>query len=141
MVVLSGAHTIGKARCATFSSRFSSTGSGSQVFEDQVFIDSLQQLCTSGSNNTHVDLDLATPSTFDNQYYINLISGDGLLPSDQALLCPDDAGVVEGLVAAYAADAEAFFEDFKGAMTRMGRLAPPAGSRGEVRSCCRVINS
>ncbi|PKU85995.1 Peroxidase 40 [Dendrobium catenatum] len=140
MVILSGAHTIGKARCATFSSRFSFSGPGSSVLGDQEFIVSLQQLCSSGSNNTQVDLDLVTPSTFDNQYYVNLLSGDGLLPSDQALLGPD-AGVVEALVGSYAADVDAFFEDFKAAMVRMGRLVSPAGNGGEVRRCCRVVNS
>ncbi|KAG0463238.1 hypothetical protein HPP92_021714 [Vanilla planifolia] len=137
MVVLSGAHTIGKARCATFSSRFGASSSGSS---DRRFLDSLQQLCGSGTNDTLAALDLVTPSTFDNQYYVNLLSGDGLLPSDQALM-DANAGEVEGLVAAYAADVDAFFRDFGEAMVRMGRLAAPPGRGGEVRRCCRVVNA
>lgn len=83
-------------------------------------------------------LDLSTPATFDNQYYINLLSGDGLLPSDQVLV--NGAGEVGSLVQAYAMDPLLFFEDFKASMLRMGRLAPLAGSGGEVRTSCRAIN-
>ncbi|KAF5953529.1 hypothetical protein HYC85_006385 [Camellia sinensis] len=75
MVTLSGAHTMGKARCSTFSSR----------------LNSLQQLCSeSNSDTTLAHLDLVTPSTFDNQYYVNLISGEGLFSSDQILVTGDD---------------------------------------------------
>ncbi|XP_059633476.1 peroxidase 40-like [Cornus florida] len=46
-----------------------------------------QQLCSETDKNTTLaHLVLVTPSTFDNQYYVNLISGEGLLPSDQALV-------------------------------------------------------
>ncbi|PKA56574.1 Peroxidase 40 [Apostasia shenzhenica] len=121
MVVLSGAHTMGKARCATFTSRFRAQPPGSPAAGDDEFLQSLQQLCSSGSNNTLADLDLVTPATFDNQYYANLISGEGLLPSDQGLLAPD-AGAAGDLVPAYASNAGAFFEDFAAAMVRMGRL-------------------
>ncbi|KAG1327134.1 hypothetical protein COCNU_01G010680 [Cocos nucifera] len=134
MVALSGAHTIGKARCSSFNSRLGGGNSGNVDLE---FLQSLQQLC-SESNGTLAHLDLATPATFDNQYYINLLSGEGLLPSDQVLL--NGAGEVGSLVQAYAMDPLLFFEDFKASMLRMGRLAPPAGSGGEVRTSCRAIN-
>jgi hypothetical protein len=52
------------------------------------FLTSLQQLCSQGfviNNNTVTVLDLKTPVTFDNQYYENLPSGEGLLESDQLL--------------------------------------------------------
>ncbi|XP_008795903.2 peroxidase 40 [Phoenix dactylifera] len=136
MAALSGAHTIGKARCSSFSSRLGG-GGGSSGNVDREFLQSLQQLC-SDSNGTLAHLDLATPATFDNQYYINLLSGEGLLPSDQVLV--NGAGEVVSLVQAYAMDLLLFFEDFKASMVRMGRLAPPAGSGGEVRMSCRAIN-
>lgn len=137
-----GAHTIGKARCATFTSRLGGGGGRSDSDRgDRVFLSSLQQLCSSGSNSTLAHLDLVTPATFDNQYYVNLMSGEGLLPSDQVLVAGDD-GEVGGLVETYASDVFAFFEDFKESMLRMGRLgASAAGSGGgEVRRCCRVVN-
>ncbi|KAG8087107.1 hypothetical protein GUJ93_ZPchr0010g9734 [Zizania palustris] len=146
MVALSGAHTIGKARCTTFSARLAGVGvSASGALGDLAFLQSLQQLCAGSAGSALAHLDLATPATFDNQYYINLLSGDGLLPSDQALA--SSAGVaasglddVAGLVAAYAFDASLFFDDFASSMLRMGRLAPGAGTAGEVRRNCRVVN-
>ncbi|OAY72816.1 Peroxidase 40 [Ananas comosus] len=137
MVALSGAHTIGKARCSSFSSRLNGlVGSSDASMGDRDFLQSLQQLCA-GSNSTLADLDLSTPATFDNQYYVNLISADGLLQSDQALASAGPGDVAE-LVEAYATDPELFFEDFKASMVRMGRLAPSGG--GEVRRSCRVVN-
>ncbi|OEL19508.1 Peroxidase 40 [Dichanthelium oligosanthes] len=152
MVALSGAHTIGKARCTSFSARLSgvgvSTGGAVGASKDLTFLQSLQQLCSGSAGSALAHLDLATPATFDNQYYINLLSGDGLLPSDQELASPG-AGAVPGadddvssLVALYAFDASVFFEDFAESMLRMGRLAPGGGSSdGEVRMNCRVVNS
>nr|CAB3482703.1 unnamed protein product [Digitaria exilis] len=151
MVALSGAHTIGKARCTSFSARLSgvgvSAGGALGASKDLTFLQSLQQLCSGSSGSALAHLDLATPATFDNQYYINLLSGDGLLPSDQALASP--SGAVPGtdddiasLVAAYAFDASVFFQDFAESMLRMGRLkAPGGGGDGEVRVNCRVVNS
>ncbi|CAO2206461.1 unnamed protein product [Urochloa humidicola] len=157
MVALSGAHTIGKARCASFSARLvSGAGAGissSTASSDMGFLQSLQQLCSGSAGSALAHLDLATPATFDNQYYINLLSGDGLLPSDQALASlPSSLGAavpggaddvdVAGLVAAYAFDASVFFHDFAESMHQMGRLAPAGGgSDGEVRVNCRVVNS
>ncbi|KAL6646501.1 hypothetical protein ACP70R_018109 [Stipagrostis hirtigluma subsp. patula] len=149
MVALSGAHTIGKARCTSFSARLAGVGVGASAgaavgASNLAFLQSLQQLCAGSAGSALVHLDLATPATFDNQYYINLLSGDGLLPSDQALASSGAAPGAEdvaGLVAAYAFDASVFFQDFAESMVRMGRLAPGAGSGGEVRRNCRVPNS
>ncbi|CAL5006931.1 unnamed protein product [Urochloa decumbens] len=151
MVALSGAHTIGKARCTSFSARLASgAGVSFSTAADMGFLQSLQQLCSGSAGSALAHLDLATPATFDNQYYINLLSGDGLLPSDQALASPLGATVpggaddvdVAGLVAAYAFDASVFFQDFAESMHQMGRLAPGGGGgNGEVRVNCRVVNS
>jgi peroxidase len=151
MVALSGAHTIGKARCTSFSARLSGarvSAGAVGASKDLTFLQSLQQLCSGSAGSALAHLDLATPATFDNQYYINLLSGDGLLPSDQALAA-SPAGAVPGtddddvasLVAAYAFDASVFLQDFAESMLRMGRLAPGGGDDGEVRVNCRVVNS
>ncbi|KQJ95997.1 peroxidase 40 [Brachypodium distachyon] len=150
MVALSGAHTIGKARCTTFSARIGGGMGVAGTAKDAGFVQSLQQLCAGSAGSALAHLDLATPATFDNQYYINLLSGDGLLPSDQALAAApagdddgdQDAGtLVAGLVADYAFDAALFFDDFAASMLRMGRLAPAGGrAAGEVRRNCRVVN-
>ncbi|KAF0900443.1 hypothetical protein E2562_031864 [Oryza meyeriana var. granulata] len=146
MVALTGAHTIGKARCTTFSARLAGVGvsAGGTTTGDLAFLQSLQQLCAVSAGSALAHLDLATPATFDNQYYINLLSGEGLLPSDQALASAGAAVAgaedVAGLVAAYAFDASLFFDDFASSMLRMGRLTPGAGTPGEVRRNCRVVN-
>lgn len=129
-----GAHSIGKARCSTFSGRLQGNPNGPDI--DLDFIQSLQQLCLASDSGTALaHLDLVTPATFDNQYYVNLVSGDGLLPSDQVLFNGDEQ--TRAIVETYAEDPFAFFEDFKNSMLRMGTLR---GSSGEIRRNCRTIN-
>ncbi|KAI4334999.1 hypothetical protein L6164_013689 [Bauhinia variegata] len=140
VVALSGAHTIGKARCTTFSSRIqqSSSDLGSPDVNLD-FITSLQQLCTGpDSGNNVAQLDLVTPATFDNQYYVNLLSGEGLLQSDQALVTGNDQ--TRQIVETYVEDPFAFYEDFKNSMLKMGSLGPLTGSDGEIRRNCRIVN-
>ncbi|KAK9288375.1 hypothetical protein L1049_016829 [Liquidambar formosana] len=138
MVALSGAHTIGKARCSTFSSRLNNSNDSNGPEIDLDFVESLQQLCLeSGSNSTLAHLDLVTPATFDNQYYVNLISGEGLLPSDQALVTDYPT---RDIVQSYSEDPVAFFEDFKRSMVNMGSLSPLTRKNGEIRRNCRTVN-
>lgn len=132
-VGVAGAHTIGKARCTTFSSRLQSSV-GSEVNVD--FISSLQQLC-SDDGNTVAHLDLVTPATFDNQYYVNLLSGEGLLPSDQDLTNGNNDDT-RRIVETYVEDPSAFFEDFKYSMLRMGSLF--GSPDGQIRRNCRFVN-
>ncbi|KAK3188225.1 hypothetical protein Dsin_027786 [Dipteronia sinensis] len=138
MVALSGAHTMGKARCSSFSARLQGTGFSNVGDINLDFLQSLRQLCSFSGSNTLAQLDLVTPATFDNQYYINLLSGEGLLPSDQVLVTEDDQ--TRAIVESYVEDQFAFFEDFKYAMVRMGSLGPLTGSNGEIRRNCRIVN-
>ncbi|KAL9689636.1 hypothetical protein QQ045_010024 [Rhodiola kirilowii] len=132
LVALSGAHTIGKARCSAFSSRL-----GFPIgltTEDPEF---LQQQCYPSDPITAAlaNLDVVTPLRFDNQYYINLLRGEGLLVSDQMLVANE---VTRAMVEMYAADSDMFFEDFKVSMVRMGSLRKRQD--GEVRIYCRFRN-
>ncbi|CAI0467511.1 unnamed protein product [Linum tenue] len=143
VVALSGAHTIGKARCSSFSSRISGgAGGGPDINLD--FVQSLQQLCSSPDLSTTAttaavaELDKGTPFTFDNQYYTNLLSGEGLLPSDQALAGQDQE--TRMIVETYVEDSDRFFEDFKASMVRMGSLVGVVGNTGEIRRNCRFVN-
>ncbi|KAL7080836.1 hypothetical protein ACP275_14G003100 [Erythranthe tilingii] len=146
MVALSGAHTMGKARCSTFISWINGTagisGNGGGPDVNLEYLQSLQQLCFSPESNastTLAELDHMTPATFDNQYYVNLMSGEGLLGSDQVLV----SGEVEetrGIVEAYADDVDAFFEDFKRAMMKMGSIVQGGDGGGEIRRNCRAVN-
>ncbi|GFP97231.1 peroxidase 40 [Phtheirospermum japonicum] len=139
MIALSGAHTMGKARCSTFIARLNNINNNIISNDPNVnleFIQSLQQLCSqSDANATLADLDHMTPTMFDNEYYINLLSGEGLLGSDQELL----KEAVRGITELYADDMDTFFEDFKRAMLKMGSLRN-GGAFGETRRNCRVVN-
>ncbi|KAK8308639.1 hypothetical protein V6Z11_D02G073300 [Gossypium hirsutum] len=136
MIALSGAHTLGMARCSTFSSRLQGSN-GPDI--DLDFLQNLQQLCSQTDGNSRLArLDLVSPATFDNQYYINLLSGEGLLPSDQALVTDDYQ--TRQLVLSYAEDPLAFFEDFKNSMLKMGSLGVLTGTDGQIRGNCRVVN-
>ncbi|XP_058113232.1 peroxidase 40-like [Magnolia sinica] len=141
MVALSGGHTIGKARCSTFSTRLKGSSSSDSPGLDKDFLASLQQLCSEFDNNnmTLAELDFVTPATFDNQYYTNLLSGEGLLASDQALVA-EDGIATRNLVETYAEDPQAFFEDFKTSMVKMGSLKPLTGKSGQIRHNCRIMN-
>lgn len=139
MVALSGAHTMGKARCPTFRSRLAGSAHSTGPKVNLEFLQSLQQLCSGpDSNSTLAELDLVTPATFDNQYYVNLVSGEGLLQSDQVLFAGDDR--TRQIVESYAEDPMTFFEDFKLSMVRMGSLGPLTGKEGEIRRNCRIAN-
>ncbi|KAG8372859.1 hypothetical protein BUALT_Bualt12G0110800 [Buddleja alternifolia] len=137
MVALSGAHTMGKARCSTFSARINGSNIANSPDINLEFLQSLQQLCSeSDASTTLVDLDHMTPATFDNQYYFNLLSGEGLLGSDQALVTGNN--LTRRVVGSYVDDMGIFFEDFKRAMLKMGSLT--SGEGGEIRRNCRAIN-
>lgn len=130
---------MGKARCSTFSARLNSSNISNSPDINLEFLQSLQQLCSeSDANTTLADLDHMTPTTFDNQYYVNLLSGEGLLGSDQALVTGTDE--TRRIIESYADDVDDFFEDFKRAMLKMGSLAQANGEVGEIRGNCRAVN-
>ncbi|KAG9153207.1 hypothetical protein Leryth_025178 [Lithospermum erythrorhizon] len=139
VVILSGAHTMGKAHCSSFSSRLNGNANINSPDINLEYLQALQQLCgSSNADTTLANLDLATPAKFDNQYYINLLSGKGLLPSDQALISGDNGA--RQLVESFVQDPTSFFNEFKRSMLKMGSLGPSTRGIGEIRRNCRVIN-
>ncbi|KAH9304152.1 hypothetical protein KI387_008556, partial [Taxus chinensis] len=139
MVTLSGAHTIGKARCATFSARLQNQPDPTL---EKVMLTSLQKLCFNGFSNNNsnavTNLDMETPLTFDNEYYKNLPSGQGLLNSDQVLY--STGGSTRNLVEFYMQNQDEFFHNFKISMMKMGNIQPLLGKHGEIRRNCRFSN-
>lgn len=136
LCVVSGAHTIGKARCTSFRSRIYNESN-----IDSTFAKARQRNCprTSGSgDNNLANLDFRTPTHFDNNYYKNLIIKRGLLHSDQVLL--NGGGSTDSLVRTYSKNDEAFNSDFVTAMIRMGNNKPLTGKHGEIRKNCRRVN-
>ncbi|XP_034221315.1 cationic peroxidase 1-like [Prunus dulcis] len=135
MVALSGAHTIGQARCALFRGRLYNDTDINASFAAAV-----RAKCPgsggSGDNNMS-ELDVTTPTTFDSSYFKNVMSQKGLLHSDQQLY---SGGFTKTAVDAYAKNAASFMEDFAEAMNKMGRLSPLTGSIGQIRTNCRKVN-
>lgn len=140
VVVLSGAHTIGQARCLLFSNRlsnFSATESVDPTLEASL-ADSLESLCAGGDGSQTSALDVSSPNRFDNNYYKNLLTEKGLLSSDQGLFSsPEGVASTKDLVETYSNNSEQFFCHFVQSMIKMGNIP---GSDGEVRKNCRVPN-
>jgi peroxidase len=133
LVALSGGHTIGQARCTTFRARVYNESN-----IDTSFATSVKSSCPSaGGDNTLSPLDLATPTTFDNNYYTDLRSQKGLLHSDQQLF---SGGSTDSQVTTYSANQNTFFTDFAAAMVNMGNIAPLTGTTGQIRTNCRKVN-
>uniref|UniRef100_A0ACD5X1R7 Uncharacterized protein n=1 Tax=Avena sativa TaxID=4498 RepID=A0ACD5X1R7_AVESA len=144
VVVLSGAHTIGRSRCVLFRSRlanFSATDSVDPTM-DSALASSLQQLCSGGGDgNQTADLDAGSADAFDNHYYKNLLANKGLLSSDQGLFSsPDGVNATRALVQAYSANSQRFLYDFGVSMVRMGNIAPLNASAGQIRTKCSAVN-
>ncbi|AES65488.1 peroxidase N [Medicago truncatula] len=146
VVTLSGAHTIGRARCTFFSNRlfnFSGTQEPDNSLEYEMLTE-LQNLCPQdGDGNTTTVLDPYSFDQFDNNYFKNLLNGKGLLSSDQILFSSDEetTSTTKQLVQYYSENERIFFMEFAYAMIKMGNINPLIGSEGEIRKSCRVINS
>lgn len=133
MVALSGAHTIGQAACTNFQSRIYGESNINAAYAA-----SLQANCPqSGGDGNFAPLDVATPNAFDNAYYGNLVSQQGLLHSDQQLL---NGGSTDALVSTYASSATQFSADFAAAMVSMGNIGVLTGSQGQIRLNCAKVN-
>ncbi|KAL5974444.1 Peroxidase 11 [Asimina triloba] len=128
LVALSGAHTIGVARCQNFRDRiygdFQLTAGSNPLSDAQ--LNKLRSICPAAageSDDNITALDYHTPYLFDNSYYQLLLSGEGLLNSDQELY----SGMLgwfqtKELVQKYAEDSFAFFQQFSDSMVKMGNI-------------------
>jgi peroxidase len=125
-VVLSGAHTIGRARCTSIASRFP---------EDTEFVRRIRINCTNSVGNMLQDLDVATPNQFDNMYHRNLLNGTGVLTSDVQLLLNE---TTRGYVNDFAGDEWWFWNQFGNSMSKMGMLRGPQGNVGHIRHWCHT---
>ena len=134
MTALSGAHTVGQARCSTFRDRIYNDSN-----IDASFAKRQQRTCPlSGGDSNLAPMDVRTPAAFDTAYYENLMARRGLLHSDQELF---NGGSPDALVRQYSANPALFRSDFVKAMIKMGNITPLTGTTGEIRANCRVVNS
>ncbi|KAE8022746.1 hypothetical protein FH972_008523 [Carpinus fangiana] len=135
MVALSGAHTLGQARCLTFKDRI--YNGGSDVI-DAGFASTRQRRCPgTGGDENLAALDLVTPNSFDNNYFKNLIQKKGLLASDQILF---SGGSTDNVVSKYSRSPAAFKSDFASAMIKMSEIDLLTGSTGQIRKICSAVN-
>ncbi|KAL8166321.1 hypothetical protein V2J09_007820 [Rumex salicifolius] len=134
MVILSGAHSVGVAHCSSFSNRFNPL----DVTMDPNFAVGLEAKCPANApSSTTVALDVQTPFTLDNKYYLDVTQKRGLLTSDQVLM---NSGITANLVKEYASHNKVWAIEFGGAMVRMGSVGVLTGSQGQVRKNCRFVN-
>lgn len=131
LVALSGAHTLGVARCSSFKNRLTSV----DPTMDSDFAKTLSKTCAAGDTAEHPFDD--TRNDFDNAYFQALQRRWGLLLSDQTLYgSPRTASLVNG----YALNQVKFFLDFQQAFLKMSLLDIKDASNGEVRRDCRKFN-
>lgn len=145
LVALSGAHTIGMARCENFRARIYGDieVTSEKDLLSEAHLNNLRSVCPAvGGNNNVSALDYETPNLFDNSYYHILLKGQGLLNSDQELYSSLFGIETRYLVQKYAEDPLEFFKQFAESMVKMGNITnADSFINGEVRNNCRFINS
>ncbi|CAO2203295.1 unnamed protein product [Urochloa humidicola] len=152
LVILSGAHSIGQGHCSSFTGRLSEPN-------DQItpaYRDLLKYKCNQGSNppvvNNLRDEDYNVvarfmpgftsrvrkiPDFLDNTYYHNNLAKMVTFHSDWTLLTHKEAF---GHVKEYAENGTLWDVDFSDSLVKLSKLPMPAGSKGEIRKKCSMIN-
>ncbi|KAF9607409.1 hypothetical protein IFM89_035547 [Coptis chinensis] len=139
LVALSGAHTIGKAHCGTFSKRlFNFTANGdADPSLDTRYANFLRTKCPNPSDPaTTVEMDPRSSLSFDSHYYQALTQKQGLFQSDAALL----TNIGSARLARQLQNGNAFMVQFAKSMLKMGAIEVLTGNAGEIRKKCRVVN-
>ncbi|KAK9267588.1 hypothetical protein L1049_010016 [Liquidambar formosana] len=138
LVVLSGAHTIGRSTCGSIQYRlFNFSGSGKpDPSMDAKYLNFLERKCRWASE--YVDLDGTTPTAFDTAYYTNLQDKMGLLSTDQMLYSDSRTSP---LITALAYQPQIFSYQFAASMVKLGNIQVLTGQdEGEVRVNCNFAN-
>ncbi|RCV13104.1 hypothetical protein SETIT_2G320200v2 [Setaria italica] len=137
LVVLSGAHTIGRATCGAVKPGLCKRKDKPALL-DRRYGDFLRRKCGAGGDGEYVELDGETPTAFDNQYYKNLMHGRGVLDTDQKLLLDSRTG---DHVRAFANQpSQLFVHQFARSMRKIGEALVRTGNEGEVRRKCSAFN-
>ncbi|KAL6657517.1 hypothetical protein ACP70R_005297 [Stipagrostis hirtigluma subsp. patula] len=133
MVTLSGAHTVGRSHCSSFSDRLPPNSSDMNA----TLSSSLSRQCNSSGDPT-VMQDLVTPNDLDRQYYRNVLNHEVLFASDAALLASNQTA---DMVSANADTPGLWESKFKAAMVKMGRVGIKTSADGEIRRTCWRVNN
>ena len=145
MVVLAGAHSIGNVHCKMFDYRLYLNLTDTKVPPvEPWFAAYLKTKCpppslgiTEERDAAIVKFDPATRFTLDSFFYINLLTGRGLLESDQVLVSDPRTMRIVREMAFYP---EEWIRKFVQAMINIGTLDVLTGDEGEIRRNCRVFN-
>ncbi|CAO2180069.1 unnamed protein product [Urochloa humidicola] len=145
MVILSGAHTVGRSHCSSFVNRLYNFSNTSDVDPtiSPAYASLLKAICPSNSSqffppNTTTEMDLMTPVALDNRYYLGVANNLGLFTSDQALLTN---ATLKKSVDEFVKSESKWRSKFAMAMVKMGGIEVLTGTQGEIRLNCRVVNS
>ncbi|KAF3786005.1 Peroxidase 1 [Nymphaea thermarum] len=142
MVILSGAHSIGVAHCASFTDRLynSSSPTGVDPTLDAAYAARLRAVCpnnTAPTDPTTVNMDTITPNVLDINYYVGLNRNLGLFTSDHALLTSNTSlQIVNNSLK----NATKWAQLFAQAMVKMGKIQPITGKNGQIRKNCALLN-
>ncbi|MFS7954323.1 putative peroxidase [Helianthus anomalus] len=138
LVVLSGAHTIGRSTCESVQHRlynYKGTKKPDPSI-NPVYLNYLRKKCRSTSGN--VFLDATTPKAFDIQYFRNLKKKMGLLSTDQSLY--SDLRT-KPFVNALFNESSLFFNQFSVSMVKLANiLDAKSQDKGEIRINCNRVN-
>ncbi|KAL6615304.1 hypothetical protein ACP70R_037574 [Stipagrostis hirtigluma subsp. patula] len=136
MVVLSGAHSIGRSHCSSFvQDRLASQSDISMPLAS--FLRRRCPASPAGSNDPTVRQDVVTPHALDNQFYRNVLARRVLFTSDATLLSSPETG---RMVRANARFAGSWEKKFAKAMVKMAAIGVKTGGDGEIRRSCRLVN-
>jgi len=142
MIALSGAHTVGVSHCSRFSNRIYNFSSSNEVDPtlDPSYASILQSDCPIDADLTTivVGMDPQTPNQFDNAYYQDLQSHEGIFTSDEVLFTDSRSA---STVNSFAASTDSFQTAFVTAITNLGRTGVKTGNDGEIRRDCTAFNS
>jgi peroxidase len=135
LVALSGAHTVGRGHCASFSDRLPPNVDDTI---DPAFRQKLTAKCAKDPNASQV-LDVRTPNAFDSKYYSDLLAKQGLFKSDQGLM---DHPATKRMATRFSLNQGAFFDQFARSMVKMSQMDVLTGNKGEIRRLsCAVRNA
>ena len=137
MVVLSGAHTVGRSHCSSFVPDRLAVPSDINAG----FANFLRRRCPANpapANDPTVNQDIVTPNALDNQYYKNVLAHKVLFTSDAALLTTPATAKTVG----DNANIPGWWEGkFKKAFVEMSQIEVKTRNQGEIRKYCRAVNT
>ncbi|EAZ38412.1 hypothetical protein OsJ_22790 [Oryza sativa Japonica Group] len=144
LVVLSAAHTLGKAHCPNFADRLYGPGADPPLKLDGAYADRLRKQCKEGAppydGNVTAEMDPGSFTRFDSSYFRQVARRRALLRSDACLMDHPFTSAYIRLAATGRYDGH-FFQDFAHSMVKMGAIGVLTGDQGEIRLKCNVVNS